>query len=865
MSPEQVSLLPEPGHPAHAFWMPEALRPREGHWDELHAAPVEAGQLARTLASPWQRFWAASHLSGPAELDARQARVRRRVQEDGARYTVYAQGSEEGAPAAGSQVWPLALLPLLVPAAEWRRIEAGVKQRAKLLNAVLADLYGPRELLQRSLLPASLVLAHPQFLRAMHGCRPPGGVHLHVVAFDLARGPDGLWWVVGQRTQAPSGLGYMLQNRLTVAEQFPEAFRALAVQRLAGAFRVLVQGLVRLAEPLVEGGQSPHLVLLTPGPANETYFEQAFLARYLGLALVEGGDLTVRGRRVFLKTLHGLQRVHGILRRVDDEYLDPLELRPDSQLGVPGLVDALRAGEVVVANAPGSGWLESPGLDAFWPGVAEALLGESLSLPSSRGWWCGEAAAWQRERQGDRLAQYLVAPTFPGGASQTFAADELSPSQLAQLRERIDHDPAAFTLKTRVRPSKQPLWTGRCLEPRAALLRVYALSDGLGGWRVLPGGLTRIAAQRGVRSPDALLSLQAGAASVDTWVLTEGAAEVDRSTLLPPPLQPDELARTRRTVTSRSAEHLFWLGRYTERAENTLRLARHSLLALAASERAAADAPLALHGALKRLALRHGLVHPPAPTHARELRREILQQLGDPKAYSLAHTLRRLLYNAQQLRERLSSAHWGQIERLVEDFEARFVQALAGGELEVQALLAACDLQLAALTGGQLDRMTRDDGWRLLSVGRQIERLDFQSDMLLTGLQQGLTEHEEGFSLLLALADSTITYRAQFQSRRELAPLVQLLLMDRDNPRALAWVAGTLRERLLKAARHEPVWATRVADELPHPDDWSLAALLREPALLQALLQQCGEAAQGLSVQIGQKLFAHAQQQQVWQ
>src|SRR6185312_11036174 len=356
----QTSFLPDDAPEAAALARAAALRGTPGSFDELHGGPAEAASAGAALSPAWQGFFDATGTDGWVDLAQARARIRARVQDDGVTYNVYAEG------AAAANAWPLEPLPFLIDAASWTAIERGVTQRARLLDAVLADVYGSRDLLDEGLLPASLVLAHPQYLRAMHGCRPAGGVRLHVAAFDLARGPDGDWRVVSQRTQAPSGLGYLLQNRLIVSQQFPAAFRDLHVQRIASGFLGLLQGLQRLSPE----GDGARVVLLTPGPHNETYFEHAFLARYLGITLVEGGDLTVRGERLYLKTLHGLEPVHVLLRRVDDEWLDPLELRGDSALGVPGLLGVIRAGQVVVANAPGTGFLESPGLAAFWPAVA---------------------------------------------------------------------------------------------------------------------------------------------------------------------------------------------------------------------------------------------------------------------------------------------------------------------------------------------------------------------------------------------------------------------------------------------------------------------------------------------------------------
>jgi uncharacterized circularly permuted ATP-grasp superfamily protein/uncharacterized alpha-E superfamily protein len=863
MSSAQTSLLPDDAPEAAALARAAALRGTPGSFDELHGTAAE--DAGHELAPPWRRFFDATGADGWVDLAQTRARIARRVQDDGVTYNVYADAT------GAASAWPLEPLPFLVDAASWRTIEAGAIQRARLLDAVLADVYGSRSLLDDGLLPASLVLAHPQYLRAMHGCRPAGGVRLHVAAFDLARGVDGTWRVVSQRTQAPSGLGYLLENRLIIAQQFPAAFRDLHVQRVAAGFLGLLQGLQRLHP----AGENARVVLLTPGPRNETYFEHAFLARYLGITLVEGGDLTVRGERLYLKTLHGLEPVHVLLRRVDDEYLDPLELRGDSALGVAGLLSVIRAGQVVVANAPGAGFLESPGLAAFWPAVAHRLLGEGLLLPSTTSWWCGEDSVWQAQR--DRLADFVVAPTFPTSATTTGFAPhgvaELAPPARAALLAAIEARPAAYTLQARLRPSEIPVWNDGALEPRAALVRVYAMTDGRGGWQVLPGALTRVATRRqGVQdsAQDAWLSMQHGSVSVDTWVMTDG--EVDTTSLLPRPIAPAELAQSRRTVTSRSAENLYWLGRYSERADNTVRLARITLETLGNADAVVLDA-------LGRLAQRNGLVGWGVPSPAQSARvfeRSLMHAMSDAAgATSIAFNLRAMRACGQALRERLSQEHWLLIDAVGRDFEERLgavigPRSAAGGAppsapeplSDVLAVLQGAATQLAAITGAQSDRMTRDDGWRLLSVGRQSERLDFLVQALALGIELDLPAREDGFALLLALFDSTITYRAQFQARRELPPLLHLLVLEPDNPRSLAGVARTVRDRVTRLARQQAPWAQRALDELPAPDQWSLATLCeldergRHGALLAAL-GHLGERTRALSAELGRRLFSH--------
>jgi uncharacterized circularly permuted ATP-grasp superfamily protein/uncharacterized alpha-E superfamily protein len=855
----QTSFLPEDAPEAALLARAAAQRGTAGSFDELHGRAAEEAAVGAELAAPWQSFFNAAGPDGWVDLAQTKSRIARRVQDDGVTYNVYAEG------AAAANAWPLEPLPFLIEPAAWARIEAGVIQRARMLDAVLADVYGTRRLLDEGLLPAALVLAHPQYLRALHGCRPAGGVHLHVAAFDLARGPDGQWRVVSQRTQAPSGLGYLLENRLIISQQFPAAFRDLHVQRVASGFLGLMQGLQRLSP----AGDNARVVLLTPGPHNETYFEHAFLARYLGVTLVEGGDLTVRGERLFLKTLHGLEPVHVLLRRVDDEYLDPLELRGDSALGVPGLLGVIRAGQVVVANAPGAGFLESPGLAAFWPAVARRLLGEELLLPSTTSWWCGEDSVWAAQR--DRLADFVVAPTFPtSDTTEGFAPHgvaELSPAARAALRADIERRPAAYTLQARVRPSEIPVWSDGALEPRAALVRVYAMTDGRGGWHVMPGALTRVATRR-ESAQDAWLSMQHGSVSVDTWVITEG--RVDDTTLLPKPLSASELTHAHRTVTSRAAENLYWLGRYTERADNSVRLARITLESLNNAN------PVMLE-ALGRLALRNGLIGNGVPLPAQSVRvfeRSLVHTLVDTvSGMSVAFNLRALRGCAQALRERLAVEHWKLIDGAGRGFEEHLgaiLQPRAAGAAsqavepvsDVLAVLQRAATHLAAITGAQADRMTRDDGWRLLSVGRQTERLDFLTQVLMLGLELDLPGRDDGFALLLGLFDSTITYRSQFQARRELPPLLQLLVLDLDNPRSLAGVARTLRDRVTRLARHEARWVQRVLDDLPAPDEWSLEKLCEVDAdgrhrMLVASLRQLGERTQALSAEVGRRLFSH--------
>ncbi|MFN0185396.1 MAG: circularly permuted type 2 ATP-grasp protein [Aquabacterium sp.] len=822
-----------------------------GHWDEWRGGPDVAAHALPGTA--WGHFLQACGPLDAAELSARERSVRDRVQEDGAGYNLHAASTP------ASQPWPLQLMPVLLMPEDWSVIAAGVQQRVMLMERVLADLYGPRQLLADALLPAALVQAHPAYLRPVHAALPPGGTWLHVAAFDLVRMPGGGWSVLAQRLQAPSGLGYMLENRLIIRQQFPQAFAAMGVQRLASGLRGLLDGLQR-SSPAREQAR---VVMMTPGPLHETWFEQAFLARHLGLPLVEGQDLTVRSGRLYMKTLQGLERVDVVLRRVDDAWLDPVELQADSTLGVPGLLQAWRSGGVVLANAPGAGVLESPALAAFWPAVAQRLLGQPLLLPATPSWWCGEAAVWSAQR--GRLDDWVVAPTFPGPAPQPVITAALSPAERRALRERVDQDPAAYTLLAPVAASQTPVWHAGSLDPRSMLLRVFALADGQGGWQVLPGAMARVA-PAGLDARDAWLSFQHGSGSADTWVVT--GDPVTEASLRPLPLSTAELTQSAPGVSSRAAENLFWLGRYAERCEHGLRLARLILQSRAAP----ASATMRW---LDDQAMRQGW--PTMVAGGAESSTSLLRALVDPgRPGSVADGLARMRSCALALQDRLSVEHW----RLVQDADEHFREHLmavlvaSAGQHVPDALgvMSRTGLHLAAITGAHADRMVRDDGWRLLSVGRQLERLALLASALADALRQGAVDEPDGFDALLDLPDALTTYRARWQNRREVLPLLHLLALDLDHPRSLAWVARTLQDRLSRLARHESAWVAEVTDAVSCPLAWTLDDLVRrdEPAggwAAVALLDRLVDAARGAAVSIEQRLFVHVQGplRQVWQ
>ena len=869
-----------------------------GAWDELRGG-VEAPEPKRdagfeALSAPWAEFLQHLGPQGVAGLSPRVAQLERQVCDNGISYNVYADADRPQRP------WSLDLLPLMVDALSWQQIEGGVLQRMRLLEHIMADTYGPQRLLKTGMLPTALVQGHPGYLHAMQGVAPVGGQHLALAAFDLARGPDGCWWMLSQRTEAPSGLGYLLENRLLISRQFPQAFETMPVQRLAEAYRGLVDGLKQRSP----AGAEAHIALLTPGPYNETYFEHAYLARYLGLTLVQGGDLLVRHQKLYLKTLQGLQRVHCLLKRVDDAWLDPLELRAESTLGVPGLLQVVRAGNVLLANAPGAGFLESSALLGFMPALAKSVLGEELRLPAIPSWWCGERSAMQQVLP--RMADCVIKPSYPAFSSrhsfEPVLGRTLSQRERDEWSGRIFRDGAAHTLQAFLPISHTPVWQADPGTPsfgaRPVILRVFALANAQGGWNVLPGGLARLGTHEGIAS------MQRGGSSADVWVLTgssgapgvavradgknqtagqgqsqnsgqtqsqsQSALALDTASAAPlrpwqgtPSLTPTLAAGAlrQRIVTSRAAENLFWMGRYTERSENILRLTRLSLDVLGSEDQTCAP----LIAWLNQLAVSHGLVVlgvPAAQQSRRVFERSLVAGLWDTQhTTGVGFNLKAVFLAASCVRERLSPEHWSLIEQAQNTLLKPDVTDLHD-PVQAQRVLVRTSQLMAALTGAQTDRMTRDDGWRLLSIGRHIERLDFLAHALSCAVHAGALQEQAGFDAVLALFDSTISFHAQYQQSRTVSALLELLLTHADNPRALAWVAHTLRARLARMGDLAEGGTQAMAARVPKLASADLRALCPDglhttPALL-ILLQDCRDAARATSDSLNTLFFAHS-------
>jgi uncharacterized circularly permuted ATP-grasp superfamily protein/uncharacterized alpha-E superfamily protein len=723
-----------------------------------------------------------------AGVDAARRNVeltRRLIVENGVTYNVYAD------PQGRDRPWQLDPLPLLIAAEEWSEIEAGVQQRAQLLNALLADLYGAQHLIAEGVVPAELAFGHPNFLWAAHNTRPAGDTWLHLYAADLARAPDGRWWVLNDRTQTPSGLGYALENRVIIGRVLPRLINELGARPLAAFFNTLRESLMEFAD---EDG-APLAVVLTPGPFNETYFEHAYLARQLGLPLVQGQDLTVRADTVYLKTLPGLKRVHAILRRMDDDFCDPLELRPDSALGVPGMLGAVRAGRVMLANALGSGLLESAAWQGFLPGAARRLLEAPLRLPSVATWWCGEPPA--ADYVASHLDQLVVKATYPNQKFAPCFGRDLGSEERVALIRRLRQRPYAYVAQERVSFSQAPSWRAGAalrLAPRTLTMRVFAVAT-TGGYVVLPGGLARVAAEGMVD----VVSSQRGGGSKDVWVLPEpDAREAAAADALS---EPQVLLRRMRhdELPSQLVENLFWLGRYSERCEDKARLVRATL--------AMRTNALVWRSAREQCVNCGALPSEGDPS---------VTVFDDAHEFGLAAELGRLSWCATQSRSRLSAEHWRSISVMQRQFQE--LGSMQNDPLEALDWLLVA---LTALSGFALDDMTQDDGWRLLMLGRRLERVQFLAGLLSDRLSPGTPVRQGELDWLLHVGGVSITYRTRYVSTPQLASVLQLLIFDQGSPRALAFQWSAILDAL--ADLNASVGA--VPDEPPQQPIAQLAAL----------------------------------------
>ena len=738
----------------------------------------------------WRQFFNAIETLGSTELERRRQEAHILLRENGVTYNVH------GHPDGLNRPWELDPIPLLLEADDWKQIDRGIEQRAELFNMILKDLYGPKDLVRAGLLPIELVYTHNGFLRPCHQVFMPTQHQLRIYAADLARGPNGQMWVLRDRTQAPSGVGYALENRTVMSRILPTMFRECNVRRLANFFRDLQLGLSEIAPHQKD---DPRVVVLTPGPYNAMYFEHAYLASYLGYPLVQGDDLTVREGHVYLKSIDGLQPVDVILRRINDDYCDPLELNEKSQLGVAGLLEAMRLGHVAIANPLGSSVLENPGFMAFLPGIAQHLLGESLKLPSAATWWCGQARECQYVL--DNIKNLVISPIYRQTNTHRVFGALLSKTEQAQWRDRIRANPALYVGQEHVSFSTSPSLINGHLESRHTILSAFAVSRN-NAYAIMPGGLARSAPERG----NFVVSTNTIVLSKDTWILAD---EPESYVSLWQQTGWRATPSGKGTLPSRAAENLFWVGRYAERAEGVIRLMRTVLQNLTERRENEDDTTRKYRTTMLQALTRTtdtlpGFVGKGAATRLRHPDREIMSLIrNENRPGSLSFTIRAFIQAAFAVRDRWSNDTW----RVIDGIDAQWAAIQAPKHIylsEVQNTLNQVLTGLVAFTGLNQESMTRELGWRLLDTGRRIERGLLQIVMMRSMLidpRDGL----EGHLLLetvLSVMESLITHRRRYRAYLNLHTVLELLLLDELNPRALAYQMARLTEHVA---------------QLPHP------------------------------------------------
>ena len=750
--------LPSPKKPSAWY---ENYKPLPGIPDEFIGADGKPRES-------WRNFL---ELIDGGDSERSFAAADRRIRDVGVSYRVHGE--------TGERAWPLSRLPLLIEESDWKEIVAGVTQRAGLIESLLADVYGERRLVADGVIPAAVVAGSRDYLRPLVDMKPLGGRWMNMYAVDLGRGPDGRWWVLGDRAQAPSGAGYALENRLVMSRAWPAKYRSMNVERLAPFFRAFRSSLAEAAER-----SQPRVCLLTPGPYSETYFEQAYLARYLGFLLVEGDDLVVHNGVTHVRTIAGLKRADVIWRRVDGDFIDPLELNGRSRLGVPGLLSAMRAGHIVVSNAPGAGFAESRALMSFMPRVAEHLLGEDLKMPNIATWWCGD-----REAQRDVLEdfdQMAIAGAF-GNEIPGFAAEQqvlpanLLPADRKRLREAVETRGLDYVGQEVVRLSTAPVWHEGKLVPRPFVLRVFATATA-DGWRVMPGGFCRISARPDARA----VSMGEGVQSADVWVLS--SKPVVMETLLPA-TDKVKILRLLGNLPSRAADNLFWYGRYLERAEATLRVVRCLCARSLEMDLSSGDLgkTLALlgHQLFAWGAVTKENQEAPTLTIAR-------QALCDDKAYGSGLSGVRLARNAGSIiRERIS-VDASKLLRILDTQLSNMDELM--NEADVFEAADRALQTLAALAGLEQENMNRSAGWRFLDMGRRTERAINTCRLARTFASDDATADD--LDVMLDLIDSQITYRSRYVMGVALAPVRDMALLDPFNPRSVGFQIASLNQHI---------------------------------------------------------------------
>jgi uncharacterized circularly permuted ATP-grasp superfamily protein/uncharacterized alpha-E superfamily protein len=732
----------------------------------------------------WETFFQSYRQLGDSEIASRNEDMMRLLKENGVTYNIY------GEPSGLNRPWKLDLIPFLIDREEWETVESGLKQRAQLLNLTLGDLYGERRLVKGGLVPPELIYNHAGFIRACAGISLSGARRLVLYSADLARSRNGSIWVVGDRTQAPSGSGYALENRTAMTRVVPELFEELPVRHLSPYFNALREGLNEIAP---HRRANPRIVILTPGSNNETYFEHAYLSSYLGFTLVQGNDLIVKDNHVWLKTLGGLERVDVILRRVDDIYCDPLEMKEDSQLGIPGLLQCVRRGNVSLANPIGSGILENPGLMPFLQQLSRYFLAEDLLIPTIASWWCGQ----QKERDYvlAHLASLVIKRIYRSPTGGSIDGGSLTKQQLHELRQRILANPTLYVGQEKVDISHTPTWVDGKIESRRVLFRSFLVA-GKDGYTAMAGGLCRTSSEAG----NFVISNQLGGISQDAWVLSPEPGRI---------LNVLMEATERMAVSyndmlpSHAAENLFWVGRYTERVLGNARFLRTVMQFVVEGNKLRTENNILTERCLLTALTQYSFTYPGFIGEGAEERvaapwKELTEVLfNEKRAGSLKHNFQQFYKAVHEVREHWSTDTWRVLRSIEEEF--RLELSLSGhGRLQMLHTLDDLITAIVAFIGLNRESISREQGWIMLDVGRKIE----QSLLLITLLRTMMIirwNEQIEYNLLQSIlmsSEGLVNYRYKYRMPLQHSLVLDFLLFDPNNPRSLVYQVERLKAYL---------------------------------------------------------------------
>ena len=767
------------------------------------------------LRPHWQTFFQSFSQLGAEEIQDRRQAIFRFLKENGVTYNIY------GDPTGLNRPWNLDIIPFLISKQEWTTTEAGLIQRAELFNLILKDIYGPQQLIKKGLLPIELVYNHPGFLRQCTGINQRGKHQLILYSTDIARSPDGKIWVLNDRTQAPSGSGYALENRMAMARIMPELFDGLRVKQLSPYFTDLRNALTNLGPH----HKQPRVVILTPGPRNETYFEHSYLSTFLGYTLVQGDDLMVKDNIVWLKTVSGLERVDVILRRVDDNYCDPLELREDSQLGVAGLLQAVRSGNVSIANPLGSGILENPGLLPFLPAIARYYFDKPLILPNIASWWCGQPKEMKYVLE--NISTLVIKKIYrDSNISTSVDGATISAKKIQELKEQIKTHPYMYVGQERVTFSSTPSLSDKKVEPRNALFRSFLVSNN-DAYTVMKGGLTRTSSE----SANMVISNQLGGLSKDTWIISpeedlsvkqqiqkslgiqfqsQSQSEYKSSQLQSQQLSFAVIPTVKNVLPSHTAENLFWVGRYAERFLGNARFMRTVMQAVIEGNRLQFESDLETEETLL-MALTHytftypGFIGDEGKAKLASPWKEMEEMMFDgAKIGGLTYNFALFSRAVNAVRDHWSTDTWRVLRSMDELWTEASTTHLT--HFKMIAMLDELLTSMVAFIGLNRESISREQGWTLFDTGRKLELSLLLVNMLRATL---VNKHDDQVAYniqeaVLKSNESLVNYRYKYKVHLQLSLVLELMLLDANNPRSLIYQVVRIKSYLesLPHSRH---------------------------------------------------------------